>query len=390
MTANDRVDSIDVIKGFSLVLMIFFTDLLLPVIPAWYEKLAAVQTVSGLQNPAFCLFLFAFGMTIPYAISKRVNNGLQQIDIVKQILSRTLVYLLIGVLMVNAARVEPVMTGIGQNLWGILMFTALFLVWNKYPGSDSNFFTVTGLRFAGLAVLVFLILRFRSDSPENHGSLITGWWGIVGLTGWGYFIGSLTYVAVKNSILAIIIIWLAFFSLHILSNLGMTGFLNPLKPYLGVISDGYIPFITLSGIIASMLIRRFPAEESGKLTAILAGSGLVLITADLLLQNSLIFRGHLMLFTGTSFLLFAIIFFIVEIQKTRSWSFFLRPAWESSVTAYIVLFFLYSLLSLTRLPVFFYKNSGNQFLVLAGSAILTAIVILITAVLNRLNIRLKI
>lgn len=390
MTANDRVDSIDVIKGLALVLMIFFTDLLFPIIPGWYAKLSASSSYSGFLNPAFYLFVFAFGMTIPYAIAKRINNGLHQTDIVKQVLARTIVYLLIGVLMVNAARVEPVMTGIGQNLWGLLMFVALFLVWNKYPDSDSKFFTVTGLRFAGLAVLVFLVFKFRTDSPENHGSLITGWWGIIGLIGWGYLVGALTCIAVKNSILATVLIWISFFSLHILSNLGMLGFLDPLKPYLGVILDGYIPFITLSGVIASMLIRRFPDEESGKLAALLTGSGLVMIAAGYFLKDTSAGRDHLLIYTGASLIVFTIIFFIVEIKKIRRWSSFLRPAWESSLSAYIILFFLYSLFALIRFPLLFYKVPGNQLLAIGGSIVLTVVVMLITAFLNRLNIRLKI
>jgi heparan-alpha-glucosaminide N-acetyltransferase len=390
MTANDRIDSIDIMKGLALILMIFFTDLLFPVLPGWYAKLSASPSYSGILNPAFYIFLFASGMTIPFAIAKRINNGLQQIDIVKQILARTIVYLLIGVLMINAERVEPVMTGFGPSLWGLIMFVAVFLVWNRYPDSDKKFFTVTGLRFAGLAVLVFLVFKFRSGTLENNGSLITGWWGIIGMIGWGYLIGSLTCIAAKKSILSVVVMWLAFFTLHILSNLGMAGFLDRIKPYFGVVSDGYVPFITLSGVIASMLIRRFPAEESGKLVSLFAGSGLLMIAAEYFLKDTSALSDHLLIYTGASLIIFAIIFFIAEMKKIRRWSSCLRPAWESSLTAYVILFFLYNLFALIGLPLVFYKDPGNQFLAIGGSAVLTAIVILITALLNRLNIRLKI
>jgi hypothetical protein len=68
----------------------------------------------------------------------------------------------------------------------------------------------------------------------------------------------------------------------------------------------------------------------------------------------------------------------------------LRPAWENPVTAYIILFFLYSMFAFANLRVMFYKDSENPFIMFVGSAVLTAIVILITSFLKRLNIRLKI
>jgi heparan-alpha-glucosaminide N-acetyltransferase len=390
MTTNDRVYSIDIIKGLALIMMLLLTDLFSPVIPKWYVNLTGSRFDPPLYNPAFFLFLFTVGMTIPYAISKRINNGLQQIDIIKQIIARTIIYLLIGVLMVNAVRVEPVMTGIGKNLWSLLMFTAVFLVWNKYRENDSKFFTISGLRLIGLAVLVFLVFKFRSDSPENNGSLVTGWWGIIGLIGWGFLVGSMTYMAVRNSIFISILIWVAFLSLHILTNLNMLGFLNPVKPYLGVIFNGYIPCIVISGVIVSMLIRRFPAEDSGKLMIVITGSGLLMISVEFVLKRTGVFADHLLMFLGASLLLFALLFFIVEIKKIRKWSSFLRPAWENPVTAYIILFFLYSMFAFANLRVMFYKDSENPFIMFVGSAVLTAIVILITSFLKRLNIRLKI
>ena len=78
-----------------------------------------------------------------------------------------------------------------ENLWSILMLIGVFLIWNKYPENDKNFFTIAGLKLAGMALLVFLVFKFKSGKVVNNGSLITSWWGILGLIGWGYLVAAL-------------------------------------------------------------------------------------------------------------------------------------------------------------------------------------------------------
>ena len=116
-----------------------------------------------------------------------------------------------------------------ENLWSILMLTGVFLIWNKYTENDKNFFTIAGLRFAGIALLVFLVFRFRSGQMVNNGSLITGWWGILGLIGWGYLVSALIYLAIRDNILNTVVALLFFLTLNILSKLDLLDSLNPVK-----------------------------------------------------------------------------------------------------------------------------------------------------------------
>ena len=59
-----------------------------------------------------------------------------------------------------------------KNLWAIIMYTGVFLVWNHYKDADNHFFTVTGLKLTGMAILVFCFFKFKSGQPENEGSII--------------------------------------------------------------------------------------------------------------------------------------------------------------------------------------------------------------------------
>ena len=149
----------------------------------------------GLADWVFPGFLFMVGMAIPYSIGKRISQKQETNKIARHIIIRTISLLIIGVLMLNSGRVNPELTGIGKNLWAILMYTGVFLFWNNYKENDKNFFTITGLRLTGIAMLVFLVFKFKSGEIENNGSLITGWWGILGLIGWGYLVSAFVYLA---------------------------------------------------------------------------------------------------------------------------------------------------------------------------------------------------
>ena len=185
MTENNRISSIDIMRGLTLVLMLFVNDLYMPGVPSWLGHRAANFDGIGLADWVFPGFLFMVGMSIPFSIGNRISRGENSFSIAKHIFMRSISLLFIGVLMLNSGRVNPEFTGLSKNLWAILLYLGIFLIWNKYKDNEGNFFTLAGLRFAGVAILVFLVFKFKSGKVENNGSLILGWWGILGLIGWG-------------------------------------------------------------------------------------------------------------------------------------------------------------------------------------------------------------
>jgi len=393
--SSDRIYSIDIMRGATLLLMLFVNDLNMDVAPAWLGHMKANFDGMGLADWVFPGFLFIVGMAIPFAFARRFSRGDSTPDISRHIVTRSLSLLIIGVLMLNTGRVNPELTGIGKNLWALLMYLAVFLFWNNYPNPEKRIFTVTGFKIAALCLFVFLVFKFRSGEPENNGSLITGWWGILGLIGWGYLVSAFTYVVCRDSILRTAVVTVFFVALNIFSGLKMLEFLNPLKPFLGVIIEGNVPFIVLSGLLGGLILRKFPQTEYRKIIPIFIALGLFCIISGFILRKWFIISkiqatpSWGMICNGISFLVFILFYWILDIKKFTGWAAFLKPAGENSLTTYLAPDILYYLIWMTGIPVLFYKQSTEPIVVVAGSIVWALLMVGLTALLARINIRLK-
>jgi heparan-alpha-glucosaminide N-acetyltransferase len=396
MTNYNRISSIDIMRGLTLFLMLFVNDLNMDVAPAWLGHREADFDGMGLADWVFPGFLFIVGMAIPFAFSKRFSQGQSLYDISRHIVTRSLSLIIIGVLMLNTDRVNPELTGISTNLWALLMYLAVFLFWNDYPDKENKFFTITGLKLTALAILVFLVFKFRSGEPENNGSLITGWWGILGLIGWGYLISAFTYVLCRDSLFKTSVITLFFLVMNMLSGWKLLGFLDPVKPFLGIIIDGNVPFIVLSGLLGGLIIKKLPLTEFRKVIPIFLGLGLFYLVSGFVLRNWFVISkiqatpSWGMICSGISFLLFILLYWVVDIKNNRSWASFLRPAGENSLTTYIAPDILYYLIWISGIPLLIYKQSQEPLIAVAGSLLWALLMVGLTALLARLNIRLRI
>lgn len=382
-------------RGLTLVLMLFVNDLYNPGVPSWLGHMKANYDEMGLADWVFPGFLFMVGMAIPFSIGKRISAGHDTKSIARHIIIRTISLLIIGVLMLNSGRVNPEFTGMGKNLWSILMYTGVFLIWNNYPDNEKNFFSVAGLKLAGIAILVFLVFKFRSGEFENNGSLITGWWGILGLIGWGYLVSALIYLAIRDNIFSAGIAVLFFLTVNILSKLDLLTFLDPLKPYLGVIIEGNVPLIVLSGMFTTLILKRYSQTDSRKAIVTIVTIGILFIAGGFILRNWFIISkiqatpSWGMICNGISMLLFALLYWIIDIKKHIKWTFFLKPAGENSLTTYLAPNIIYYLIWITGIPVLIYKQSGFPLIVITGSIIWALLMVGLTKLLVRFHIKLK-
>jgi heparan-alpha-glucosaminide N-acetyltransferase len=395
MTENNRISSIDIMRGLTLVLMLFVNDLYMPGVPSWLGHMKADFDGMGLADWVFPGFLFMVGMSIPFSIGNRISRGEDTFSIAKHIFMRSISLLIIGVLMLNSGRVNPEFTGLSKNLWAILLYLGVFLIWNKYKENEGNFFTLAGLRFAGVAILVFLVFKFKSGKVENNGSLILGWWGILGLIGWGYLVSALIYLALRDSIAKTTVAVLFFLGVNILSKLELLTFLNPVKSVFGVIIEGNVPFIVLSGMLATLILKKYSKSDYVKTIIIFVAIGALSIIAGFFLRKWFIISKILatpswgLLCDGISLILFALLYWIIDIKKHIKWAFFLKPAGENSLTTYLAPDIVYYLIWSTGIPILIYKQSGVPIIVIAGSLIWALLMVGLTALLVRFNIKLR-
>jgi len=394
MKSGNRILSIDIMRGLTLLLMLFVNDLNMKVAPSWLGHMPADHDGMGLADWVFPGFLFIVGMAIPFAISGRLKKGEPVAKILLHIAIRTLSLLIIGVLMLNSGRVNPETTGMHKDLWALLMYVSVFLVWNDYP-SERGKLLFAILRAVGVTALVFLVIIFRSGPAVNPGWMITGWWGILGLIGWGYFAASLIYLATRDSIPGAAIAVIFFLAVNILDASGILGFMDPARPALGIIIQGNVPLIVLTGMLAGVLIRNMKESGNERILMIFITLGFLSLASGFILRNWFIISkiqatpSWGMICSGISFLVFAVIYWLADVKGMKKWAAFVRPAGQHSLTTYLAPDILYHAIWMSAVPVLIYKQSSEPLVVIIGSIAWALLMAGLTALLAKINIKLK-
>jgi predicted acyltransferase len=394
MENRPRIASVDIMRGLTLLLMLFVNDLNMKVAPAWLGHMEADFDGMGLADWVFPGFLFITGMAIPFAISGRIKRNEPVSGILLHIAIRTVSLMVIGILMLNSGRVNPEATGMNRNLWALLMYISVFLVWNDYPkGKHKLLFTI--LRAAGVATLIFLAIIFRSGSADDPGWMITGWWGILGLIGWGYLTASLIYVAFRDSVAWTMAAVIFFLMINILDQSGVLGFLDPVRPVLGILIQGNVPLIVLTGMFAGILIRKLKKSGDEKIILMLIVMGIISLALGFFLRKWFIISKLLatpswgMICSGISFLAFAAIYWLADVKGLIGWADFVRPAGRYSLTTYLAPNILYHAIWMSSVPVLIYKQSSEPLVVILGSIAWALLMSGLTAILARMHIKLR-
>lgn len=394
MENRPRIASVDIMRGLTLLLMLFVNDLNMKVAPAWLGHTEADFDGMGLADWVFPGFLFIVGMAIPFAISGRIKRNEPVSGILLHIAIRTISLLVIGILMLNSGRVNPEATGMNRNLWALLMYISVFLIWNDYPkGKHKLLFII--LRAAGVATLIFLAIIFRSGSVDDPGWMITGWWGILGLIGWGYLTASLIYVAFRDSVAWTMAAVIFFMMINILDQSGVLGFLDPVRPVLGIIIQGNVPLIVLTGMFAGILIRKLKESGDEKIILMLIVMGIISLALGFFLRKWFIISKLLatpswgMICSGISYLLFAAIYWLADVRGLTGWADFVRPAGRYSLTTYLAPNILYHAIWMSSVPVLIYKQSSEPLVVILGSIAWALLMSGLTAILARMHIKLR-
>jgi heparan-alpha-glucosaminide N-acetyltransferase len=388
-----RILTIDIMRGLTLFLMLFVNDLYMKNVPWWLGHTEAGFDGMGLADWVFPGFLFMVGMVVPFAVQSRLKKEESTRNLLLHIFTRTISLLIIGVLMLNVSRLNSELTGMNKNLWAILMYISVFLIWNLYQNVPKKVvFILKGLGVAGLIALVFI---FRSGTAENPGWLTTGWWGILGLIGWGYFAAAMVYLVAGENLLKTGVFWLLFLALNIFSQLGMLSFLNFLRPVFGVLIGGNTPLLVIAGLFFSLILRKTGSEQWKKFATAGTLLGLLMLVAGFVLRNWFIISkikatpSWGLICTGISMLLFVLLFLMLDVWGKTRWSTVFKPAGQNSLTTYLAPDLIYYTVWMTGFPLLFYKHLESSLLVIAGSLVWAFAMIGFAALLSKIGIRLK-
>ena len=194
---NQRITSIDALRGLVMFTMIFVNDLASAgaIVPDWmmhYELRHGDANGMTFVDLVFPAFLFIVGMSIPFALGSRMDKCERTWKTLLHVLQRTASLLFIGVLMVNEAP-DGARLGWSPALWVVLMFVSAIFA----------FGSIKWMRLIGLLALLWLAYiwvgpqgaKILTLSPFH---LSAQWWGILGLIGWDYLVGSSVFLGFKG------------------------------------------------------------------------------------------------------------------------------------------------------------------------------------------------
>ena len=199
-----RNESIDILRGLTMLLMVFVNDLWsVGGVPHFLEHFEIFEDGMGVADIVFPMFLFAMGMSIPYALENRFSKGYSGESTLGHILSRTFALVMMGAFTVNSEGEFYSALGYGKNVYRLLMVLGFFLIWNTY-GRDFKW--KKWLQACGVVILAFLAATVRT---ADGGYFNCQWWGILGLIGWAYCFNAVTYLLVRHKPMRVAVIWLS-------------------------------------------------------------------------------------------------------------------------------------------------------------------------------------
>ncbi len=341
-----RVNSIDILRAITMVLMIFVNDLWsLKGIPAWLGHVAPGVDGIGLADVVFPAFLFIVGLSLPFAIDGRRSKGDTDFDLAKHVLVRSMALLVMGVFLVNGETYNAEATGMERYWWNPICCLSFILIWNNYPKSV-NAFLVYGLKSAAIIALLIVAYIYRGGEDEVY-RFGPQWWGILGLIGWAYLASGLVTIFARNKFLVIFGAW-AFFA--ILSMLSKAGFVPTFLSFIpNAILGGTLTGLTLGGVLTSLIFQHYKNKNDNKgLTLVLIGSSAMLVVLSVLtrpywgLAKLGATPAWLFLCSAFTILAFVIIHWVADIKRKENWFAIIRGAGTGTLLCYLIPYFAYA------------------------------------------------
>jgi len=388
-----RIASIDVFRAITMMFMIFVNDFFTDIdVPHWLEHAKVGEDLLGFSDVIFPAFLFAVGLSIPFALEKRITKGDSFLKMGWHITSRTIALIVMGLFTLNylfsinytGISVE---SGISIPVFGILMVIGFFLIWNLYPkanGWKKHLFVV--LQIIGVALLVYIAIVFRDGNGKNI--QIHNWeFGVLATIGWTYLSCTLIYLIFRKRLSVMLIILAAFILFRV--------FAYKLH-YHGIIpGNGAYHSFTMAGIIVSLLCGKYGSTDKiKKLFSILILSGISMLLVGIWAHRWWIVSKldqtipFILICIGINVLFYAFLYWLTDNKRKEHWFNIIKPAGTATLTCYLLPYLVYS--------IFMILNFKSPELIikfpigLIKSMAFALLIIWITALLGKIHIKLKV
>jgi predicted acyltransferase len=426
--SGGRIDSVDALRGLTILLMVFVNDLG-PAAPAWMHHIqppnADGMTLADIVFPAF---LFLVGVSIPLAFERAQAAGKSKLARLVHVLTRTAGLLLMGVIELNGANDLTLV----RPWWRVLAYTALILSWCAVPKERGVkrrlLLAAKALGIAGLLILLAVYRREPGPTElpiwgrvESWAWLRSGWWGILGLIGWAYLtVGLLVLVLgwrrewLMGALALLIVLHLAFNHGGLFTRVAGKPWLGSqigellaaLARGIGEVSQyvslrdalGSLAAITMAGCLLGTILRRdsdVTTHRARIAWALTFAFGLLLagfVTDTFEGINKIAATPTWCLWcAGLTCLVWVVLYLLLDVAGFRAWSAPLRAAGANPLVAYFLHPIVLGVISLAGVwnTVVAYKQSSDPGIAVAGSAAMAAFVCAAAGLVGRLGLRMR-
>ncbi|MFI5186198.1 MAG: DUF5009 domain-containing protein [Chitinophagales bacterium] len=354
--SNERILSIDALRGITILVMIFVNELAgIRDIPLWMKHMPKDVDAMSFVDVVFPAFLFVVGMSIPFAINSRLARGSSFIQLQQHILFRTLGLLVLGFFMVNTeGGYNERAMGMSVNLWAILFFAAVLLIWKVYR--TSNKILVTILRATGFVILIILAIIYKGKNGE---SITPRWWGILGLIGWAYFFSCIFYQLFRGNKYLLLLSIALCIALYAINKIPVGEHPQWMHSIGDLERATAHTSIVLCGVVVTLLFFDQAKAVLGRIRFLQSLVFAVLLFAAGYLLRPL-FKISKVYATPTwclysaafSTILFAFLYWLIDKMKIQKWTTFFKPAASNPLLTYIIPDIIYYITALAGVSLF--------------------------------------
>jgi hypothetical protein len=392
LCAVKRVASIDIFRGLNVLLMIFVNNLsVVAGLPWWTYHRGDVNGMTYVDM-VFPGFLFLMGMSIPLSLEARVARGQSKAEIWAHVVARSLSLLVLGLFIANAPHVDARHTHMSGGWWTVLGLMGIALAWIRFPGEDRRKLLYRTIRYAGLVVMAVLFVMFHRVTPEGQpAGLDFSYWEILGFLGWAYLLVSALYLLFAKRLKILVAVFGVMVALNTFSTLGWLDWINTGPLYWNPFEAG-ISSLTMAGVLASfVIVGNTLAPTLQQKTRWILGAAATLSAIGFALQPLGISKNRdtptwCLYCTAANLLIALLLLWIADVKGWRVWANFAKPAGENPLLPYFLAYIPFLLPQLYWLTAI--GTSGSWGVLRA--ALLTELVLLVSTLLMRSGVRLRV
>ena len=364
-------------------------------IPKWLKHAVSGEDYLGFSDLIFPWFLFAIGLSIPFAFESRLLKSENNVTIGKHILLRTIALLVMGLFHMNMEMYNHQSSYISKPIFVIISTFAFFMIWNDHSrlkGKNDFFYKL--LPFLGVTVLIIMFFIYRGqDYDGNAIGFRIHWWGILGLIGWVYSITAGTYFVFKKSIFALSIAFFISMILNFMDSSDISYAIFSWQKANWIPGSGGLQALSFGGIITSLCLKRYK-NDIRILYGFLSFAGLLSLLLGLFLRKYFIISkiagtpSWILISMSTAIFLFIFLHWVVDLKKQLSWYEPISIAGTATLTCYLIPYFYYSVRTLTgfQLPMFLTTGIIGLF----KSILYSFLIIIFARIASKSFVRLKI